>query len=600
MICGYKVLISVVTSAMVNDELLRRGAVKVAEDEVKARQVANQLSIKDAIQKYRIRKVITFHKSVAAAASFTAQGPEGIEAHVPALQAFHVNGTMASGKRDLIMRAFAEGERTLISNARCLTEGVDVPAVDMVAFLTPKRSLVDIVQATGRAMRTNEATNKTTGYVLVPLYLEQVEGETVEEAVARAEFDEVWAVLQALQEHDEVLAEIIRHMREQRGRTKGFNDQDFGGKVEVLGPSVSLDTLRRSITTQIVDRIGSNWDERYGELVSFKEQHGHCNVPSSWPENPGLDRWVGTQRQDQQKGRLSEERQRRLSGLGFIWDALDAAWEDQFAALVQFKAQHGHCNVPQNWSEKPTLGQWVSRQRRAKNRLLASRRQRLDDIGFVWKLFSRSSNKSWDERFGELQAFKAQLGHCNVPRNWSENPSLATWVTHQRRGKDRLLATQRQQLEALGFKWVPHEVTWEAMFSVLVQYKEQHGDCMVPVYGPENSALGMWVMAQRHRKDRLPPTRRERLEKLGFVWNAIDDTWEEKFAALVQYQQQHAHCNVPQGWPENPALGAWVSHQRKKKDRLSLGQQQRLEALGFVWGLRAPYKRKNHGENSST
>jgi predicted helicase len=210
MICGYKVLISVVTGAMVNDELLRRGAVKVEEDDVKARQVANQLSIKDAIEKYRIRKVITFHKSVAAAVSFTAHGPEGIEAHVPALQAFHVNGTMASGKRDPIMRAFAEGESTLISNARCLTEGVDVPAVDMVAFLTPKRSLVDIVQATGRAMRTNPATQKTTGYVLVPLFLEQVEGETIEEAVARAAFDEVWAVLQALQEHDEVLAEMIR------------------------------------------------------------------------------------------------------------------------------------------------------------------------------------------------------------------------------------------------------------------------------------------------------------------------------------------------------------------------------------------------------
>jgi superfamily II DNA or RNA helicase len=532
MICGYKVLISVVTSAMVNNELLRRGAVKVEEDDVKARQVANQLSIKDAIEKYRIRKVITFHKSVAAASSFTAHGPEGIEGHVPALQAFHINGTMASGKRDPIMRAFAEGERTLISNARCLTEGVDVPAVDMVAFLTPKRSLVDIVQATGRAMRTNESTNKTTGYVLVPLFLEQVEGETIEEAVARAQFDEVWAVLQALQEHDEVLAEIIRHMREERGRTKGFDDKAFRDRVEVLGPSVLLDTLRHSITTQIVDQIGSNWDERFGELAAYK-------------------------------------------------------------------AQHGHCNAPQHWSEHPTLGQWVSRQRRWKDRLLASRRERLDSIGFVWKLFSRSSNKSWDEQFGELQAFRSQHGRCNVPRNWPENPSLATWVSHQRKGKDRLLAGQRQQMEALGFQWAPHENTWEAMFSALVQYKEQHGDCMVPVYGLENPALGMWVFAQRQRKDRLPATRRERLEKLGFVWNTFDTAWEKNFSALVQYQQRHGHCNVPQGWPENPALATWVSHQRKKKDRLSLTQQQRLEALGFSWSLRAPYKRKNHGENSS-
>ena len=85
----------------------------------------------------------------------------------------------------------------------------------------PKRSLVGIVQATGRAMRKSPATQKTAGYVLMPLFLEQVEGETIETVVARAQFDEAWVVFQALQEHDEVLAEIIRHMREERGRTKG-------------------------------------------------------------------------------------------------------------------------------------------------------------------------------------------------------------------------------------------------------------------------------------------------------------------------------------------------------------------------------------------
>ena len=57
----------------------------IAGDEVKARQVANQLAIKDAIDKYKIGKVITFHKSVADAASFTAQGSEGIGGHIPGL-----------------------------------------------------------------------------------------------------------------------------------------------------------------------------------------------------------------------------------------------------------------------------------------------------------------------------------------------------------------------------------------------------------------------------------------------------------------------------------------------------------------------------------
>ena len=59
------------------------------------------------------------------------------------------------------MNDFRRAEKAIMSNARCLTEGVDVPVVDMVAFLTPKRSRVDIVQATGRAMRKHAATTET-------------------------------------------------------------------------------------------------------------------------------------------------------------------------------------------------------------------------------------------------------------------------------------------------------------------------------------------------------------------------------------------------------------------------------------------------------
>lgn len=74
---------------------------------------------------------------------------------------------MATARREREMRDFRAASRAVMSNARCLTEGMDVPAVDMVAFLSPRRSRMDIVQAAGRAMR--RADGKTVGYVLVPL-----------------------------------------------------------------------------------------------------------------------------------------------------------------------------------------------------------------------------------------------------------------------------------------------------------------------------------------------------------------------------------------------------------------------------------------------
>jgi hypothetical protein len=68
-ICGYKVIISVVTSDMVNDHLLRHGEVIVKGDAVKARHVANQLALQVAVEKHGVSKIFTLHRSVASAAS---------------------------------------------------------------------------------------------------------------------------------------------------------------------------------------------------------------------------------------------------------------------------------------------------------------------------------------------------------------------------------------------------------------------------------------------------------------------------------------------------------------------------------------------------
>ena len=69
-----------------------------------------------------------------------------------------------------------------------------------------------------------KAPGKEAGYVLLPLFVEQAAGESLEAAVKRSSFDEVWNVLQAMQEQDDMLAEIIREMRIELGRTKGFDD----------------------------------------------------------------------------------------------------------------------------------------------------------------------------------------------------------------------------------------------------------------------------------------------------------------------------------------------------------------------------------------
>ena len=90
------------------------------------------------------------------------------------------------------LKGATEGSCRILSNARCLSEGIDVPALDAVIFLTERKSIVDIVQAVGRAMR--KAEGKTYGYIVLPVAMPAGRDPALV-LDSGQEFDAVWSVL---------------------------------------------------------------------------------------------------------------------------------------------------------------------------------------------------------------------------------------------------------------------------------------------------------------------------------------------------------------------------------------------------------------------
>jgi predicted helicase len=123
----------------------------------------------------------------------------GTQAHRPiqALWADYVSGEMpTNARRQKLKRPKNVGrnEIGLLSNARCLSEGVDVPSLDGVAFIDPRSSEIDIIQSVGRAIRLSE--NKTLGSIVIPVLIEP--SENAEEALGASEFKPIWDDLEAL------------------------------------------------------------------------------------------------------------------------------------------------------------------------------------------------------------------------------------------------------------------------------------------------------------------------------------------------------------------------------------------------------------------
>ncbi len=120
----------------------------------------------------------------------------------------HVDGTMNCKERLKKLEElnkFKPNTCKVLSNARCLSEGVDVPALDSVIFFDGKSAMVDIIQAVGRVMC--KAKNKKRGYIILPIALEESEIQNLDEAVNNTNFKNIWKVLKALRSHDPSLVD---------------------------------------------------------------------------------------------------------------------------------------------------------------------------------------------------------------------------------------------------------------------------------------------------------------------------------------------------------------------------------------------------------
>lgn len=246
--------------------------IKKEIDDIKAREFATALALRKAIKKLGIRNAISFHSSIRRANNFKAQ-QELISKVYPEygnLKAFHVSGDMPTNQRSSQMREFAES-KGLMTNARCLTEGVDLPAIDCVVFTDPKKSKVDIVQAAGRALRLSPG--KKFGYILIPLIIPENENAT--EAAKDTAFEEIVATIRALATQD---TRIIEYLRAVSSGTipKGGSPVDGITKINVL-TKVNEEEFNKSIQLKVWDRVVfGNW-RSYEEVKKFARENNIKN-----------------------------------------------------------------------------------------------------------------------------------------------------------------------------------------------------------------------------------------------------------------------------------------------------------------------------------
>jgi len=232
LLCDYQILICLVSNADVLEYIEKQKSVQLGGAAFDAKTLAVHVAIDKAFREQHLTKAITFHSRISAARDFSQRHPLAVQlinGKAPKnLWVQHMSAAFPSEERLRILEAFANQDRktaAILTNAQCLTEGIDVASTDAVVFVDPRESMVAIVQAFGRAVRLSPATGKKMGTIVIPVLV--ADQETVDlNILAGTNFATVRKVIAALEANDERLGDVLSKLSV-RGTT-GTTSTDSG------------------------------------------------------------------------------------------------------------------------------------------------------------------------------------------------------------------------------------------------------------------------------------------------------------------------------------------------------------------------------------
>ncbi len=637
LLTDYQVVIVGVDNPRYSEMITERSLVQTDNDiQSDAQSFASHIGLAKAMKSYDLKRVISFHSRVSAAKDFANKLPEVIdwmpeEARPDGdLLTGYVSGAMPTNERSRNLRALGEietNQRYVLSNARCLSEGVDVPTLDGVAFIDPRNSEIDIVQTVGRAIRLSKG--KAFGTIVIPVFIE--DHDDPNEVLNSSSFKKVWAVVNALRSHDGGLGEQLDQLRQAIGRRGSVGSPD---KIIFDIPTTITHKFEAALKIRLIESTTSSWAFWFGLLEDFVEEYDHARVGAkeSFKGNK-LGVWCDTQRVNYKKGTLSEGRTDLLDNLldkGWVWSLKYSQRQQQIDKLTKFYEENGHC-LPKDRSRQGSAVKGLRQAKGAGNLEPQFIKYLEKELYFKWdvemffwleqyKAFRRWAHKNTSSsppkhtlceiRVGESHFIKRNISHFRNQCIKSYN----YWVLGVKGSisipPKELTGRQFKAIEKIPFwAWSANDKRWEEAFSALLNFIKDNGNPHVPaanynikLQSGRKLDLARWCVKQRYAysEGKLPPERLKKLNSMYFDWTGDlapkkkkfkldDDDFENRVNILTRWSIINGHANAPQNEQfEGAHLGNIVSWWRqayfgKGRTPLSEAQIRKIESIHPTW-----------------
>ncbi|MER7001212.1 Helicase associated domain protein [Streptomyces sp. NPDC000410] len=505
------------------------------------RTTALHLAVLKAMTEHSLRRVLVYFTLVSDARRFARELPHTLRLlrrTAPELcpdidpRLFFVHGEHTPAERQDRFNGFATASCAIMTNARLISEGVDIPSVDAVVFADPTRSVIRCVQALGRALRV-DVSGKTAS-LIVPVYVPP--GADPEDILGTA-YEPVWAIATALASHDHRILERLpdkanrlpRETSELIERRWHFDFTLHPERIARAMDLIAFDPRDQGISRS--RRLG------LAAAQAYRDTHGHLDVPAHYTDPVGyeLGRFITLMRDARTSDRLEPDWTAELDALGMIWDKHHAAWRARLTEAADYHATHGHLAAPAT----TPIGAWLAEQRHlgGKNALDPDRAEALTALDADWHL---PHGADWHRKYGLL---RAHIADGADPAALTSDTVLGgvkigSWLGRQFSTWSTLHPGQQNLLTHLGLTPDTSPLaparrsrrTFEQTVQLLELFLHREGRApsareTIAVDG-ESVRIGPWLAKTRtrHRSGRLP-TEQERL-----VAALFDGDWRDENA----------------------------------------------------------------------
>lgn len=498
-----------------------------------------------------------------------------------------MSGSNTLSQRKEIIYDFKESDISVICSSRVLNEGVDIPCVNTIVFVDPRRSTIDIIQCVGRGMRLNEGNNKCN--VLIPVHYNEMKEDY--------EFSTIRDILVAIGSVDEKLVEEFC-LKDKKWTKDNKERKKYGGNIYedcdnngVGGPKYTTEEIENNLYLCVMERNLFAWECKKNLLFEYCNKNKQTPQNKTGYKNVKIAQWL--QHQKHYINCEDNTLYKKLAKNEYVKYSLDAyldpwkKWNERKDLLFEYcdkykKFPSGKKCVYKNRD----IITWLNHQKKKINGIKNDIYKKLSENNYVKEALNRYLDplKNWNEWRDLLFEYCDKYNKVPTSKIISAKGNLGKWLQSQKKkiknknnnlyGKLAKNEYVKESLDTnIEYKKTNNgniKLKWDEWKKLLFEYCNKNKKIPTRSIKYKDQSIGSWLSSQKNKINDKNNNAYKKLSENIYVKKSLDmylnpeHKWNERKVLLFEYCDKNKKAPVGTTKYKNQIIGSWFRHTKAK------------------------------------